>query len=302
MHEKLDLITLRAIVAAADLGSISAASERLDLAVAAVSARVTAMEQSLAIRIFDRSSRGVQLTPAGRMLVQRSRELLANADRFSNDLHDYSQGLQGHVRVLANTSAMLEVLPDLLEKFRHSHPLIRVDLEEQSSPDIAAALLEGRADLGIVDLINPPPGLVFQDFFKDTLMLVVPAQHHLAKRKNLALKDALDEDFITLTDGTSLSNRLMAAAAEAGLPIRIRMRMRGFDAVCRMVAAGLGVGVLPLEAVAPQRAFLPIKIIPLLDAWANRTHRVAYRTGLLPSPASQTLVEALLRWPKNAKK
>lgn len=300
MNEQIDLITLRVIVTAADLGSISAASDRLSLAVAAASARISAMEESLAFRIFERSSRGVQLTPAGRMLVQRSREFLTDADRLSTDLRDYSQGLQGHVRVLANTSAMLEVLPGLLEKFMHSHPLIRIDLEEQSSPDIPVALLEGRADLGIVDLSNAPPGLVFRDFFTDTLVLITPAHHRLAGRQQLALKDALDEDFITLTDGTALSNRLLAAAAEADKPIRIRMRMRGFDAVCRMVAAGLGVGVLPLEAVAPQRAWLPIQTVALTDPWATRTHRIATRSSVPPSPATRTLIEALTRLPAPA--
>lgn len=295
MNEQIDLITLRVIVTAADLGSISAASDHLNLAVAAASTRISAMEESLSFRIFERSSRGVQLTPAGRMMVQRSRELLTDADRLSVDLYDYSQGLQGHVRVLANTSSMLEVLPGLLEKFMHSHPLIRIDLEEQSSPNIPVAVLEGRADLGIVDLNNAPPGLALRDFFSDTLVLITPTQHRLAQFKQLALKDALDEDFITLTDGTALTNRLMASAAEAGRPIRIRMRMRGFDAVCRMVAAGLGVGVLPMEAIEPQRAWLPIKAMPLTDPWARRTHRIATRSSVQLSPAARTLMDALTR-------
>jgi DNA-binding transcriptional LysR family regulator len=293
MNEQVDLITLRVIVTAADLGSISAASDRLSLAVAAASARISAMEESLALRIFERSSRGVQLTPAGRTLVERAREFLHSADRLSLDLNDYSQGLQGHVRVLANASAMLEVLPGRLAQFMSAHPLIRIDLEEQSSPDIPLALLEGRADLGIVDMAHPPAGLALQDFFSDTLVLIVPAQHRLAQREAIALNEALDEDFITLSGGTALSNRLMAAAADVGKPVRIRMRMRGFDAVCRMVAAGLGVGVLPMEAVEPQRAFLPIKAITLTDAWAVRTHRLAFRNTIQPSPATQRLIEAL---------
>lgn len=296
MHENIDLTTLRVIVTTADLGSISAASDQLNLAVAAASTRISSLEESLSLRIFERSSRGVQITAAGRMLVQRAREFLTSADRLSLDLHDYSQGLQGHVRVLANTSAMLEVLPGLLATFMHSHPLIRIDLEERSSPDIPLVLLEGRADLGIVDMAHAPPGLTLQDFFTDTLVLIVPAQHRLAAsgtHSAIALTDALDEDFITLTGGTALSNRLLAAAAEAGKSVRVRMRMRGFDAVCRMVAAGLGVGVLPMEAVEPQRACLPIKAIALTDSWAERTHRLAYRSNVQPSPATQRLIEAL---------
>jgi DNA-binding transcriptional LysR family regulator len=295
MHESIDLGTLRVVVAAADLGSISAASERLRLAVAAASSRITALEESLGFRVFERSSRGVQLTPAGQMLVQRSRALLTDADRLAQHLQGYSQGLQGHVRVLANTSALLEVLPQRLERFMKTHPLIRIDLEERGSPEIPLALIEGRADFGVVDLPVPPAGLAFTPLFTDTLVLLAPRSHRLATRRRLRLADALDEPFITLNDGTALSNRLLASAANAGKPLNVRMRMRGFDAVCRMVAAGLGVGVLPLEAIAPQLAHLPLTAVPLSDPWARRTHHIATRTDAPPAPAARTLIRALTR-------
>ena len=293
MQEAIDLSTLRVVVAAADLGSISAASERLQLAVAAASSRITALEESLGFRVFERSSRGVQLTPAGQMLVQRSRALLTDADRLAQHLRGYSEGLQGHVRVLANTSALLEVLPQRLAQFMKAHPLIRIDLEERGSPEIPLALIEGRADFGVVDLPVPPAGLAFTPFFSDTLVLLTPRSHRLATRRRLRLADALDEPFITLTDGTALSNRLLASAADAGQPLHVRMRMRGFDAVCRMVAAGLGVGVLPLEAIAPQLAHLPLTAVPLSDPWARRTHHIATRTDAPPAPAALTLIKAL---------
>ena len=295
MTDRIDLTTLRVVIAAADLGSISAASDRLQLAVAAASARISALEASLGFRVFERSPRGVQLTPAGQMLVQRSRSLLIDADRLAQDLQDYSDGQQGHVRVLANTSALLEVLPQRLEAFMRAHPQIQVDLEERASPEIPIPLIEGRADFGVVDLPVAPAGLSLTPIFTDTLVLLTPASHRLGSRRRLALADALDEPFITLTDGTALSNRLMACAAQAGRPLNVRMRMRGFDAVSRMVAAGLGVGVLPLEAIAPQLAHLDVKAVPLTDGWARRTHSIAWRTGVQPSPAARTLIRALTR-------
>ena len=287
VHEPIDLGTLRVVIAAADLGSISAASERLRLAVAAASARISALEDSLGFRVFERSSRGVQLTPAGQMLVQRSRALLTDADRLAQHLQGYSQGLQGLVRVLANTSALLEVLPQRLQRFMASHPLIRVDLEERASPEIPLALIEGRADFGVVDLPVPPAGLAFTPFFSDTLVLLAPRGHRLAALAQLALAEALDEPFITLSDGTALSNRLLASATDAGRALHVRMRMRGFDAV-------LGVGVLPLEAIAPQLAHLPLAAVPLTDAWARRTHSIATRTDAPLAPAAATLVRALI--------
>lgn len=293
MNEPIDLTTLRVVVAAADLGSISAAGDHLRLAVAAASARISLLEESLGFRIFERSPRGVSPTSAGRMLLQRSRSLLADADRLATDLHDHARGLQGHVRVLANASALLEVLPARIEAFTRSHPLIRIELEERGSPEIPLALLEGRADLGIANLPIAAPGLSFTDFFSDTLVLLVPARHQLAQRAQVGLEDALDEPFIGLADATALTHRLLSSAAAAGKHLQVRMRMRSFDVVARMVAAGLGVGVLPLEAIAPQLASLPLKAIPLTDPWARRTHRIAIRSDVPPSPAAQTLIAAL---------
>ncbi len=289
----LDLATLRVVVLAADLGSISAASDRLSLAVAASSTRISALENALGFRVFERTSRGVRLTPAGHMLVQRSRALLNDSDRLVADLRDYSQGLTGRVHMLANASAVLEVLAPQLQAFMREHPLIHIDLEECNSPDVPVRLLEGRADFGIVDLPLAPQGLELVDFCTDTLVLMVQRGHALARHKAIALRDVLDQHFITMVDGTALSNRLLTSAAELGRPLHIRMRMRSFDAVCRMVASGIGVGVLPLEASAPQLAYLPIEAVGLTDPWARRTHRLATRTGVALSPAAQTLVDAL---------
>lgn len=293
MNEPLDLTTLRVVVAAAELGSISAAGDRLQLAVAAASARITTLEENLGLRVFERSSRGVQLTPAGQMLVQRGRELLADSDRLSLDLHDYAKGLQGHVRLVANTSAVLELLPARLERMAREHPLIRIDVEERGSRDIPLLLLEARADLGIVDMAHAPQGIAFRDCFADTLVLVVPAGHALDGIGAVTFEDALEETFIALADGTALSSRLIASASLSGRPLKVRMQMRSFDAVCRMVAGGLGVAVLPLEAIGPQLASLPVRVVRLKDEWAARTHRIAIRSEVPPSPATRTLIACL---------
>lgn len=290
----MDLTTLRLVVAVADCGSISAGSDRVQLALGAASARISALENTTGVRLFERSARGVRLTPTGHMLVQRSRELLADAHRLTVDLRDYSQGLRGNVRVLANASSILELLPERLMRFARSHPDIRVDVEERPSPEIPLALLDGRADLGIVDIAHPLTGLQFQDLGHDTLVLIVPTDHALARLPEIALQQALTEDFICLTDGNALTTRLTAAAAQIGQPVRMRMQMRSFDAVCRMVAGGLGVGVLPIEALAPQLAALPIQAVPLSDRWARRKLRLALREGVDPSAATQQLMRVLL--------
>ncbi len=293
MIDALDLQTLRVVLAVADCGSISAGSQRADLALGAASARIAALEATLGLALFARGPRGVRLTPAGHAFVQRARLLVADADRLAGDMRDRAAGLQGSLRVLANASAMLEWLPARLAAFGRSHPRIHVELEERSSPDIPLPLLEGRADLGVVDLLHPLQGLRFADLFHDTLVAVLPRGHALAGAGPLRFEQLLGEAFVSLTDGNAISGRLSAAALELGRPLRIRLQMRSFDAVCRMVAAGLGVGVLPVQAIAPQLGALPIVGVALADRWARRTHRLVTRDGVAPSPALAALIGAL---------
>jgi Transcriptional regulator len=293
MNERLDLLTLRVVIAVAESGSISAGSDRLQLAVAAASTRISALEAALGVRIFERSSRGVELTSAGRMLVQRGRELLADADRLALDLHGWSLGYAGQVRMLANASALLEVLPARLESFMRSHPRIRVDVEERMSPEIAGALLEGRADVGVVDVITPSQGLEFFPFFHDNLVLLVPRDHPLAGAKSVRLPGLLEQNFIVIAGTAAVTTRLLNAAAALGEHIKVRMQMRSFDAASRLVAAGLGVAVLPREALAPQLQYLPLAAVPLDEEWAARTHFLALRTTSEAPAAARTLVDVL---------
>lgn len=293
MTERLDLLTLRVVIAVAESGSISAGSDRLQLAVAAASARISSMEAALGVRIFERSPRGVELTSAGRMLVRRGRELLADADQLTVDLRDWSLGLAGHVRMLANASALLQVLPERLKVFTRSHPRIHVDVEERGSPEIISALLEGRADLGAVDIATPTRGLEFVPFFHNQLALVVPAGHALAMEREVRLSQLLAENFIVLAGSNMVTTRLLNAAAMLGEPLKVRMQMRSFDAACRMVAAGLGVAVLPTETIAPQLAYLPLKAVPMAEEWAQRTHHLALRTTEEACAAARTLAQAL---------
>ncbi|KPQ20445.1 MAG: regulatory helix-turn-helix protein, lysR family, partial [Rhodobacteraceae bacterium HLUCCA24] len=205
MKNILDLGTLRVIVAAADTGSISAAGNSLNLAVAAASARISAVEEAMGFRIFERSPRGVRVTPNGHILVERSRRLIADSDRLSRDMQEYGKGIEGHVQVLANSSSLLEVIPQVLNDFSRRNPRIQVEIEESSSPETQSAILKGLVDVGIVDVPMKMRGLRFERFFTDHLVIVVNDQHRLANRDEIHLAEVLDEDFIALIESTALS-------------------------------------------------------------------------------------------------
>jgi len=161
------------------------------------------------------------------------------------------------------------------------------------SPEIPGALLEGRADVGVVDVVTPSQGLAFFPFFHDRLALVVPAGHALAGAPDARLTQLLQENFIVIAGANAVSNRLFNAATALGETLKVRMQMRSFDAATRMVAAGLGVAVLPADAIAPQLGQLGLHAVPLAEEWAQRTHYLALRTGTEAPAAARTLVDAL---------
>ncbi len=293
MNGPLDLQTLRVVLAVAEAGSISGGSQRLGLALAAASARISALESALGVRVFERSPRGVELTAAGRRLVQRGAEVLAEADRLAAELRDWGQGLAGRVRLLANASALLQALPQRLEAFSRAHPRIRVDLAEGTSLHILGEVAEGRADVGIVDAGRPAQGLEFVPFCRDDLVLVVAASHALAGEERVSLDVLLEQPFIVFEGVNAVSTRLFNAASLVGRSLDVRMRMRSFDAACRLVAAGNGVSVMPRQALAPQLAHLPLRAVAIDEAWARRTHHLTLRAGAGASAAARTLMQAL---------
>lgn len=293
MNGPLDLQTLRVVLAVAEAGSISAGSQRLGLALAAASARISALESALGVRVFERSPRGVELTAAGRRLVQRGTEVLADADRLAAELCDWGVGLAGRVRLLANASALLQELPQRLEAFARTHPRIRVDVAEGTSLHILDEVAEGRADVGIVDAARPAQGLEFLPFCSDDLVLVVPASHALAGQDRVRFEALLEQVFIVFEGVNAVSTRLFNAASLVGRSLDVRMRMRSFDAACRLVAAGHGVSVMPRQALAPQLAHLPLRALSIDEAWARRTHCLALRSDASATAVARTLAQAL---------
>ncbi|WP_418317168.1 LysR family transcriptional regulator [Piscinibacter sakaiensis] len=267
---RLDLFSLSLFVLVARSGSISKGAELASLAIGAASRRLTDLEAAVGSELFDRHSRGVTLTVAGQALQQHAQRILSDVDRLAADLSDHAAGLVGAVRLWANTSAVTQFLPGDIASFTGAHPGVRIELEEEDSGAIVLAVLDGRADVGIFADRTPTLGLHVMRYRDDRLVLVVPSSHELARRRSLHFAEAVDEDFVCLSKNTSLAQRMLSETSSIGRSLRIRIQVRSFDAMCRMVAAGLGVAVLPAEAVRHQLRALQLKQIPLDDAWAQR--------------------------------
>ncbi|HZY20051.1 MAG TPA: LysR substrate-binding domain-containing protein [Ramlibacter sp.] len=290
---RLDLVSLSLFSLVVRAGSISRGAELANLAVGAASKRISDLEAAVGAELFDRHSRGVTLTPAGMALQRHAQRILSDIDQLAADLSDHARGVVGVVRLWANTSAITQFLPGDLARFVGQHPGIRIELHEGDSSDVVLAVLDGRADLGIFAERTPALGLQTLAWRRDRLVLVVPAGHPLAGRRQLAFAEAAGFDFVSLSEGTSLAQRLALETQGLGLALRIRIHVRSFDAMCQMVAAGLGVAVLPDAAARPMLRALDLRSVELTDPWVERELLLGARDlAALPRPA-RTLLDHL---------
>ena len=202
------------------------------------------------------------------------------------DLAAYAGGARASVHLLANTSGLSEHLPKALAVFLREYPDIGVDLEERESTDIAAAIATGAADLGFAAEHALPGNVERFLFSEDRLTLVTARRGDLAGRRQIDFQEAGSCDFVGLTNSTALQIHISKHAARLGMRLRFRARLRDFDAICRLVAAGVGIAVVPEAAARRCARAMPITTVMIRDAWANRKLAICARSFTsLPRPA-----------------
>ncbi|WP_454864633.1 LysR family transcriptional regulator [Pseudomonas rhizophila] len=275
---RIDFVTLKLFVAIADERSLTKAAEREHLALAAVSKRVSDLENQLGIALLYRQPKGVELTPAGHALLHHARNMMDNLAQMNADLSEFSEGVKGHVRIHANTSAVIEFLPEDLSAFTRLHPQVKIDLEERVSSEAIRAVHEGLTDIGIFAGHVPADELQVFNYRHDRLVLVTPRAHPLAERSRISLHEAVSYDFIGLQQDASLHGLLQQAARHLGTPLRLRIQVRSFEAICRMIHTGMGIGILPELAVRTYLPALDVQVIALDDPWARRELKIAVRS------------------------
>jgi DNA-binding transcriptional LysR family regulator len=267
---RFDFRDLELFVAVAETGSISRAADRCHTVPSAVSKRISDLEERLGAELVVRGGKGVELTSSGHAFLVRARVLLHQAHQLEDEIRRHALGTRGYVRVFANISAIVEFLPRALSAFSAKHADIHVHLEEHTSSAIALAVADNTADFGIVSELPHIDGLRSVPFRSDELVLVVKPDHPLARRPAIAFTDAMDQPLIGLHTNSSLHQLLMRAAMDSGVTLNWRIHVTSFDAVCAMIAAGLGVAVIPRAATTPYIRSLALKVIPLTDGWAAR--------------------------------
>jgi DNA-binding transcriptional LysR family regulator len=283
---RFDLVDLQLFIAVADARSITLGASRSHLALASASERIKGLEQALGVTLLKRGRRGVELTAAGESLLDHARIVIHNVEAMRGDLAAYATGVRASVLLLANTSGLSEHLPRALAAFLREHPDINVDVEERESADIAAAIATGAADLGFAAEHALPDSVERFLFSEDRLMLVAARRSDLAYRRQIDFAEVTERDFVGLTASTALQVHISKHAARLGARLKFRARLRDFDAICQMVAADVGVAVVPETAARRCARSMPIMTIRIRDGWANRKLTICARSfRALPRPA-----------------
>jgi DNA-binding transcriptional LysR family regulator len=294
LFDHFDLVDLRLFVNIAEMNSLTRGAERSHLSLPAASTRIKNLEDSLGTKLLYRASHGVTLTPPGQTLLHHALQMQRQMEHLCSDMQEYAQGVKGHIRLFANTTAITEFLPSVLSRFLATHCNVNVDLRERLSPSIVRAVCDGTADIGIVAGNVRTEGLEVLPYRQDRLILVCAKTHALGQRSSVSFEETLDLDYVCLPEASAIHSFLVEVANHAHKRLKLRIQVGNFEAMCRMISANVGIGILPESSARRQARTSDIHLVRLDDKWALRDLKICVRSlELLPNFA-RNLVELLV--------
>lgn len=253
-----DLITLRLFALTAENRSLSKTSAAANIAIAAVSRRISTLETELGVRLLRRSRHGVELTAAGEACLSHAQTILAQVNALRGEMVDFRNGMRGRVSIRASTSAVAQFLPEDLAAFVRAHPAIGLDIQEAYSPKIVYEIRCGTSEIGIILEGGETFGLTVWPYRCDRLGVVAPRSFRPGASR-ITFADLLCEDLVQMGFDTAMTRLLSAKAQEAGQTLRLRVA--GGQLRCRLphdrgrVRRGDPARVWPLRRISKIRAF-----------------------------------------------
>jgi DNA-binding transcriptional LysR family regulator len=218
---------------------------------------------------------------------------MRQVDYVKSEFAEYGSGMFGHIRIFANTTAVTEFLPELLARFLSQHPAVTVDLQERLSRDIVRGILEGSADLGLIAGPVEAQGLEVIHYSTDRLLLALPTGHPLAKRKSITLAETLDYPHISFREGSTLFDLVTAQVERLGRTFPMRIQVSSYEAICRMIESGVGIGIIPESAAQRHCRTMRLVTLPLKETWAIRERSMLVRELEAMPGCVKELVERL---------
>ncbi len=290
---RFELLSLKLFVTVCEQGSMARAAETQHIAASAVSKRITDLEKMIKAPLFYRRSSGLEMTPTGQALLHHARIVLRDIQEMELHLADHGKGVRGQIRVHASVSPLVQQLPADIAEFLRVNPAVRIDLREAISQDIVRAVSENEADIGIFGGSLPVAGLHVVPYRTERLVALMTSNHPLAKLKIVRFGELAQHELIGPKTGSFLDSLVTLAAADLSHPLKIHIRLNGFETAASMVDAGLGIALVPESHAERFVATRPLASVMLDEAWAVRQWKLCTREySLLPAPA-QLLVRHL---------
>jgi DNA-binding transcriptional LysR family regulator len=293
MGRSIDPYSLRLFVAAAREGSIARAAATEHIAASALSRRIADLERAFGVPLFVRSPHGIALTEAGKVALARGTKLEDDLKLLVRDVQAHAGEICGVLRLFANATAIVGSLPERLSAFCRKYPAVEIALHEHITEEIVRACLDDRADIGVGVEMSVPHALQSWHFDHDPLIVVLPPDHPLAAKRKLHITDLGPYPLVSIRTGGALDRLLHDRAVEANVPVRTSVTVTSFDAVCRMVEAGLGIAVIPRRAADAFSSTGRFVRRALDEPWINRDLRVYALAASSHLPAVDALIRAL---------
>lgn len=270
-----DLHDFRLILNIAETKNLTRAAEKTFISTPAASNRIKNLEHHLDLKILDRSTQGVELTEIGQIYLKYAKSIFHEIECLKGELAQFNDKIQGRLSVVANTTAITEYIPASLSEYLISHPNVDVNLKEMLSEDIIQTIADKRADIGIISGNIDTKNLQTIPLISSELILIAPKDHPILEQSNVTLKNAIQYSFVALHEGSAIQIFLHKLSQQLNQKINIRVQVSSYDSICQMVAAGAGIGIIPLAAFQRLHHIHPtIEYRKLEEQWAHRGFQI----------------------------
>jgi LysR family transcriptional regulator, hydrogen peroxide-inducible genes activator len=248
----MEIHQLRYFVAVAEEGSFSRAAAREHVAQPSLSQQIQKLEAEMDQRLFDRLSRTVVVTDAGKCLLEYARKILVEIAEARRCLDDLKHDVAGRLIIGAIPTMAPYVLPKLIREFQTHYPKVELEILEDTTESLASRLEEGALDIAIMSTCQQSPALKLHSLGKEALLVLLPNQHHLAKKKKISWSDLKSEKFLLLHEVHCLSAQVCQLLASHNLRPELALRGAQLATIGQMVATGMGISVVPQMMVEHQ--------------------------------------------------
>lgn len=287
----MELTPLRYFISIAETGHMTRAAETLGVTQPALSAMLKKLEGEIGADLLHRTGRGVELTDAGSTFLEHARDAVQRADAGVKAVREMTGLERGSIRIGGGATAITYLLPRVVSAFRRKNPGLRFSIREAGSSAVAAAVLAGDMDFGIVTLPITTPGaadLLTVPLVPDELRLIVPPKHSLATRKSFRWTDLEGDSMVAFEAGSAVRTIIDRASEHAGVSLNIVMELRSIESIKQMVAAGIGVGFVSRFALKKEEG------LTCKDGRLARDLAIIRRNDRIPSPAAAAFETALI--------